>query len=81
MSFSHVMARLLACLGPVKVGLCAGEEVGVVAAFAQLHEQRLQLLPCVVALLVLHQTSRQQLSPTSLNGVCLRQNLCRHHTR
>ncbi len=49
---------MLACLGAVKVGLCAGEEVGVVAALAQLHEQRLQLLPRVIALLTLHHPTK-----------------------
>ena len=47
--------RQHACLVAIEIGLCAREEVGVVAALAQLHEQRLHLLPCVVALFILPQ--------------------------
>lgn len=47
------------CVEAVEAWLGAWEEVGVVAALAQLHDQHLQLLPGVVLLVVLHRVQRK----------------------
>lgn len=51
---------LLTSSGAIEHGLSSGEQVGVVAAFPQLHDEHLQLFPSVVVFLVLRKRKSTQ---------------------